>query len=389
MEVADSLEAHLAQALRDLEAADLRRDRRVLRWTSPTRALLDGREVVVFGSNDYLGLARRSDGVPARGELSDEVGAGASRLVTGTTASHEALELELAEWLGSPSALLFNSGYHANGGIFAALLDERDVVFSDALNHASLIDGMRLCRARRAVFPHGDLGALRELLRDAADARVRLIVCESVYSMDGDRAPLAELCDLARTHDAALVVDEAHAIGVFGDEGQGLCAEVGVAGNVAGRIGTCGKALGSFGAFVAGSEALCEVLYNRARSFVFTTALPPSVVETTRGAIPLVREPERRARLWRRIDRLRSGLREAGLIPEAPPSPVIPVVVGEAAAALRVSQTLLERGLLVPAIRPPTVPKGTARLRITVSSENGDDEIDALVRALAEVVDRR
>ncbi len=386
MEVAGPLEAHLAQALRDLEAADLRRERRVLRWTSPTRALLGEREVVVFGSNDYLGLARRSDGVPARGELSDEVGAGASRLVTGTTASHEALEHELAEWLAAPSALLFNSGYHANGGVFGALLDERDVVFSDALNHASLIDGMRLCRARRVVFPHGDLDALREGLREAKGARIKLIVCESIYSMDGDRAPLAELCELARANQAELLVDEAHAIGVFGDEGQGLCAEEGIASDVAVRVGTCGKALGSFGAFVAGSADLCEILYNRARSFVFTTALPPSVVETTRGAIPLVREPARRARLWSRIERLRSGLLGAGLIPEAPPSPVIPVLVGEAAAALRVSRALLERGLLVPAIRPPTVPNGTARLRITVSSENGVDEIDALVGALAEVL---
>ena len=334
--------------------------------------------MVVFASNDYLGLA----GEDLATEPSGLAGAGASRLVTGSHTEHAALERELAEWQNCSAALLFNSGYNANTGVFSALFDARDVIFSDALNHASLIDGLRLSKARRVVYPHGDVDTLRLRLQEAGADRHRVIVTESIFSMDGDRAPLGSLAALAEEFGALLVVDEAHAIGVFGREGSGLVDALGLDAAVAIRIGTCGKALGTYGAFVAGSSALREVLYNRARSFVYTTALPPAVVQQTRRSLTRVRGGRLQDALWERIAQIGEILNRYALDTSAADSAIFPILVGSAEAALQATHQLRKGGVLITAIRPPTVPTGTARLRLTASAAHTAADLAQLDTAL-------
>ncbi|MHB8874546.1 MAG: 8-amino-7-oxononanoate synthase [Myxococcaceae bacterium] len=339
---------------------------------------LSGETLINFSSNDYLGLAAD----PRLGEAARVaaqvlgVGAGASRLIVGDNVEHRALEACAAQWMGTEAALLFGSGYAANVGILQALLGEGDVVFSDALNHASLIDGCRLSRARVVVYPHRDLEELEVLMR-ATPGRRRLVCTDSVFSMDGDWAPLAGLVELCRREGAALLVDEAHALGVLGEHGAGLCEELGLGAQVDLRMGTLGKALGSFGAFVAASSPVCQALLNRARSLVFSTALPAPVCAAARAAIGICREDtELRARLWRNIRRFAEGLRVE------PRSAIFPVLFGEPGPALEASRKLRERGLLVKAIRPPTVPEGTSRLRFALSAGHTRGQIDLALECL-------
>jgi 8-amino-7-oxononanoate synthase len=355
-----SLEVVLGDRLRALEERGLRRRERVTHKDGPRVAC----------SNLYLG---------DRG-----YGAGASRLISGTSPAHVAFERTIAEWLGAEAALLFNSGTQANIGTLSALLTKDDAVFSDALNHASLIDGIRLGRAARHVFAHNDLDDLRAELRSCDAPGLRLIVTEGAFSMDGDRAPLAELVDLAQAEGAELMVDEAHAIGVLGDEGEGACAAAGIAEHVAIRVGTCGKAMGGFGAFVAGSRVLREYLFNSARSFVFSTALPPGVLEQNLRGLEAVRSADLRARLWRNVQHLHSRLAEAGWHLPDRESAVFPIVVGPADAAVALAAEVEAAGFFVQAIRPPTVPAGTSRLRLTASADYDEAFIDALVDAIAQ-----
>ncbi|APR83889.1 8-amino-7-oxononanoate synthase [Minicystis rosea] len=338
--------------------------------TGPTEGLLD------LCSNDYLGYA--GDPWPA---LNGRSGAGASRLVSGNRAAHSQAEAAIADWLGSEAALLFSSGYAANVGAIGALTGPGDVIISDALNHASIIDGCRLSGAQVRVVPHLDIDAVRRALADATQARRRWVVTESYFSMDGDTPDLSALESLCRTHDAALVVDEAHALGVFGPEGRGLCAASGVKPDV--LIGAAGKALGLHGAFVSGSKALRLWLWNRARSFVFSTGISPALALAICSRVERIRsDDEGRLRIADRSSRLRGALAELGHPSVlAGRGPVIPLVIGEPAAAVSVSSRLRTEGVLVQAIRPPTVPRGTARLRITACASLTEADLDRAVQA--------
>lgn len=374
----------LAQDLSDLEAQDLLRVRKLVGGLQGPEVRLEGRSVLCFASNNYLGLAADPEVIAASEAALREGGAsaGASPLISGHMDSHEALEREIADWLGCEAALVFGSGYHANIGVIAALAHQGDAVFSDALNHASLIDGCRLARATVRIFEHGNLEDLEEKL-EATEARRRLIVSDSVFSMDGDTASLEGLIELAERYDAWLMLDEAHAMGIFGDEGAGLAASRGLGARVQIRMGTLGKALGSYGAFVAGTRTLIELLVNRARSYVFSTALPPAVLGAAHAAVRIARrDTARRERLWRNARRLHEGLADSGFRLGPLDSTIVPVVLGEPRVALAVAHRAMRDGVWAPAIRPPTVPPGTARLRLTPIATHDDAQIDRTVRVL-------
>jgi 8-amino-7-oxononanoate synthase len=340
---------------------------------------------VNFGSNDYLGLARDSRLSAAALSIAHEGwGATASPLVTGRTVLHQQLERRLAEFEGTEATLLFPSGYAANVGTIAALVGRHDAIFSDAKNHASIIDGCRLSRATLHIFPHRDHESLEAMLRGAAQFRRRLIVTESVFSMDGDLAPLVELANLAERHRCMLLVDEAHATGVFGPLGRGLVEQLGVEDRVDVRVGTLSKALGSSGGFVCGRQSLVDWLVNRARTYVFSTACPPVLCAAGIAAIGVVRdEPSRRATLLERAAMLRGRLRDQGWPVQAAASQIVPLVIGEAAQAMQLSAQLRQSGILVPAIRPPSVPNGESLLRISLSWSHTPWMIERLVAALA------
>ncbi len=312
-------------------------------------------------------------------------GAGASRLVAGEHLAHGEAEREIAAWLRCPASLLFSSGYAANLGAIAALAHRDDVIVSDALNHASIIDGSRLSGARVVVVPHRDIAAVERALVEASRARARWVVTESYFSMDGDIPDLRSLRTLCDAHDAALYVDEAHAVGVFGPEGRGLCAEVGVVPDV--LVGTFGKALGLQGAFVAGSEILRSYLWNRARSFVFSTGISPALSSRIRANVRrVIADDPARQRVHRVASRLREALRSAGVtVPSDARGPVLPWLVGAPSAALALSTQLREHGILVQAIRPPTVPPNTARLRITATASLTELDVERSVAAFRKV----
>jgi 8-amino-7-oxononanoate synthase len=303
--------------------------------------------------------------------------------VTGDLPSHRALEAALAGFLGRPSALLFPTGFQTNLGVLGALATRGDLIVSDALNHASIIDGCRLSRARVAIYPHGDARAARLLLRAGGSFRRRILVTESLFSMDGDQAPLRPLAEVAEETNAVLIVDEAHALGSLGPEGRGLCAASGVDPDV--LIGTLGKAFGAAGGFAAGGRALRDLLVNRARAFIYTTGLPPPAAAAALAAVRLVAGPEgtvRRRLLDSHRRHLGERLRGAGLISHDPPGPILPVILGSEARALAVSRSLLDRGILVPAIRPPTVPPRSSRLRITLSAAHTESDLEQLASAV-------
>lgn len=342
-----------------------------------------GETLVNFASNDYLGLAA-SPTVRAAAAAALEahgVGSGASRLVVGDTTAHQRLEARLASFERSEAALLFNSGYAANVGTIQSLVGPEDAVFSDALNHASLIDGCRLSRARVVVYPHADVEALERALA-STPARRRLVVTDTVFSMDGDHAPLQEIVRVCQAHGAALLVDEAHATGVLGARGAGLCEELGLCDAVDVRMGTLSKALGGLGAYICASRPVVDLMLNRARPLVFSTALPAALCAAAEAAVDLVEYDDTlRARLWRNIRRFSEGLRSLGFVAE-PRSAVFPVIVGEPERAVAASRALRARGLLVKAIRPPTVPEGTSRLRFCLSAAHTEGHVDLALQGL-------
>jgi 8-amino-7-oxononanoate synthase len=347
------------------------------------------RELLNFGSNDYLGLAAepRLAAAAAEAALAEGTGSGASPLVTGHAAAHQRLEQALADFESAERAVLFPSGYAANLGTIAALVARGDAIYADRKNHASLIDGCRLSRADVHIYEHLDVQDLaRQLADSAASSRRRLIVTESVFSMDGDLAPLVELADLAERFDCMLLVDEAHATGVFGAHGRGLAEQLGVEDRVDVRIGTLSKALGAAGGFVCGSRRLSEWLVNRARTYVFSTALQPATCAAACAALAIVRdEPQRRRGLLERAAALGERLRAQGWQTGASASQIIPLVVGSPRAAVELSRALREAGLLVPAIRPPSVPEGESLVRISLTSGHSDVMIERLYAALAAV----
>jgi len=376
----------LGTALAQRKADGLYRDRRMAEGPPGPELIIDGRRYLSFCSNDYLGLANHPQVIAAfqRGAAEFGVGSGASHLITGHSLPHQRLEQELAEFTGRPRALLFSTGYMANLGVVGALTGRGDCVFQDRLNHASLLDAGVLSGARLLRYRHGDVAALEHQL-GARTARTKLVATDGVFSMDGDLAPLPALAAVARRHDAWLMVDDAHGMGVLGAHGGGSLEHCALnAEAVPILMGTLGKALGTFGAFVAGSTELIETLINGARSYIYTTALPPALAEATRASLHLARsEGWRRERLRDLVLRLRDGAAQLGLPLGPSPTPIQPLLVGETVRAVRLSEALQACGILVPAIRPPTVPKGSARLRITLSAAHSEAQVDRLLDALA------
>ena len=341
-----------------------------------------------FGANDYLSLAAdpRLTAAAHEAAMREGWGAGASPLITGHSESHRQLELRLAEFMGTEAALVFPSGFAANSGAVAALVGRGDVVLADEKNHASLIDGCRLSRAEVKIYPHRDMNRLAELLGESVGYRRRLIVSDTLFSMDGDLAPLPELVELAERHKSMLMIDEAHAIGVFGTHGRGVVEHFGVEAGVPIRVGTLSKALGSAGGFVAGSRKLIDWLINRARPYIFSTAHPPAVAAAAVAALDIVRdEPHRRATLLQRAAELRRRLREQGWNIREAAGQIIPVIIGDASRTMETAAKLREQGLFVPGIRPPSVPEGQSLLRISLCYGHTPEMIDRLVAELAAI----
>lgn len=366
----------------------LYRRRRVLTTAQGPLLQMDGKTLLSFCSNDYLGLANHPDVIAAlqRGAGQYGAGSGSAHLVSGHSAAHHALEEELAAFTGRPRALLYSTGYMANQGVITALLGRGDTLYQDRLNHASLIDGGLLSRAELKRYPHNDLAALavRMACQSGGDA---LVAVDGVFSMDGDLAPLPELARICQEQQAWLMVDDAHGIGVLGRDGRGSVDHFGLDEQaVPILMGTLGKAFGTFGAFVAGSEALVETLIQQSRSYIYTTALPPAVAEATRASLRLVQVDEwRRERLQQLISRFREGAAQLGLALMASEMAIQPILAGSAEQAVAWSRALENQGLLVTAIRPPTVPEGSARLRVTLSASHTVDQLDRLLEALGKL----
>jgi len=386
----DSFQEKLAGELAGIESADLRRTVREVASAQGARVRLEGREVLNFSSNDYLGLANH----PALKESAVQAienfgtGAGAARLISGSQSPHHELESVLANFKGTESALAFSSGYAAAIGTIPALVGTGDVVVLDKLVHASLVDAAKLSGAKLRVSKHNDLAGLARILEWAAEQGGRiLVVAESVYSMDGDLAPLLNLVELKEQHGAWLMLDEAHATGLYGEGRRGVAEEFGVAARVEVQMGTLGKALGAAGGYICGSNELVDLLRHRARSFVFSTAPMPAQAAAARAGIKVLESAEgeeRRTRLWSLVDELKNGLIGLGWQLPVVQSAILPLMVGAEAEAIALSEQLLEAGVFVPPIRYPTVARGEARLRITVSAAHSSDDIKKLLEVLGE-----
>lgn len=379
--------ADLAEELATLEAQGLKRQRRILESAQGPHVRVDGRDYLAFAANDYLGLAAHPALVDAacRGAARYGVGSGASHLITGHSQAHHRLEALLAEFLGLPRALLFSTGYMANLGVVTALVGRGDVIFADRLNHASLNDAAVLSRAELVRFPHRDLAALERGLASCRGRR-KLVVTDAVFSMDGDIAPLPEILALCERYDSALMVDDAHGFGVLGEHGRGVLEHFGLASERIVYMATLGKAAGVFGAFVAGADSLVETLIQRARPYIYTTAFPPLLAQALVTSLRLfVEEGWRRGALASRIAQFRACAQFSRwqLLPSQ--TAIQPILVGEARTAVEVASQLAARGILVPAIRPPTVPKGTARLRVSLSAAHSAEDVRRLCEALADI----
>ena len=384
-------EAALAAALEERRQAGLYRRRSNLQSAQGPQIRIDGRDLLAFCSNDYLGFANHPDVVAALKDGANRcgVGSGASHLLSGHSQVHEELEMALARFTGRPRALLFSTGYMANIGTVTSLMSRKDEVIHDRLNHASLLDATRMAGPRLRRYPHLDTSVLSRWL-DEETVQTRMIATDGVFSMDGDLANMPELVRLSRRHEAWLMVDDAHAFGVIGERGAGSCDYWGLTPvEVPILVGTLGKAFGTFGAFVAGSEALIETLIQSAHSYIYTTAMPPAVAYATLASIELIQnEPWRRTHLADMSRRLIDGARALGYeimgpAGEGPVTPIVPLIVGAPEAAMEMSRRLRELGILVGAIRPPTVPSGSARLRITLSAVHTPEHVDRLLAALA------
>lgn len=369
----------ITKELRSLKERDRYRQIRWIEEGPSPWVRVDGEKVLLLCSNNYLGLAndprlkkKMLQGIEAWG-----CGSGGSRLISGSLAIHRVLEQRLAGFHGSEAALLFNSGYSANLSLLTALMGEGDAIYSDELNHASIVDGCRLSKASIRIYHHLDMEHLESLLKENQGKRRKLIVTDGIFSMDGDIAPLSELVELARKYGALTMVDDAHAIGVFGPTGRGTVEYFHLSQGVDILMGTFGKALGCFGAYVAGRRSLIEFLINTGRVFLYTTALPPSISATVLASLDLLdEEPERRERLWANVDYLREGLNQIGFNTMKSVAHIIPVLTGEPKITMEMDRRLLERGVFVQGIRPPTVPEGKCRLRVTVMATHTRDDLD-------------
>ncbi|WP_151704019.1 8-amino-7-oxononanoate synthase [Nitrincola alkalilacustris] len=369
-------------------SADLYRQRRILQSAQRPEVMIDGRSCLAFCSNDYLGLAAHPELISALQKAASHygVGGGASHLVNGHTAAHHALEEELAEFTGRDRVLLFSTGYMANLGVITALLGRNDVVLQDRLNHASLLDGGLLSGARFMRYQHNDIASLQQRMK-RVEADNRLIVTDGVFSMDGDVADLPALAGVAREQDAWLMVDDAHGFGCLGPTGGGCAEHFDLGQNeLQVLVGTLGKAFGTAGAFVAGSDLLIDTLIQYARSYIYTTSMPPAVAEATRTSLRLLQhESWRREHLNALISRFRQGCSQLGYRLMASQSPIQPLLIGDAGKAVAISRALEAQGIYISAIRPPTVPAGSARLRVTLSAAHSEDQVDRLLNALADL----
>lgn len=377
----------LSEELVKLEQKGLLRHRRILESPQGAHVRVDGKDYLAFCSNDYLGLANHPQLIEAArgGALQYGVGSGASHLLTGHIAVHHALEERLARFVGLPRALLFSTGYMANIGVVTALTSREDAVFADRLNHASLNDAARLSRAKLQRYPHLELDALNRLLANSR-AKRKLVMTDAVFSMDGDIAPVPELAALCERFDAWLLLDDAHGFGVLGKQGRGTLSHFKLDSPRIIYMATLGKAAGVFGAFVAGAPEIIETLVQRSRSYIYTTAAPALLAQALLASLELVREEGwRRERLGQLIGRLKENLHLSSwkLLPSG--TPIQPLVIGENDAAVTLSEALRNRGILAPAIRPPTVPQGSARLRISLSAAHRVEDVDRLVNALHEL----
>ncbi len=385
-----------------LRSAGLYRTLRLIESVQGPEVTIDGRSVLLFCSNDYLGLANHPEVIQASIEATERFGtsSGASRLISGNMTLHEELERKVAQFKGTESAVVFSSGYMTNLGVIPSLVGEKDLIVADKLNHASLIDGCRLSGAMFRIYPHKNLKRLRELLGKRKQYRRAVIVTDSVFSMDGDIAPIPELLEIAQKYDTWLLIDEAHATGVLGKHGRGSLEHFHLSPDEhLIQIGTFSKALGSFGGFIAGSKNLIAYLKNTARTFFYSTSLPPGVLAASIKAVEIIdKEPERLKNLWKNVARFKNGMKEVGargVYPErsrrAVPlpdseTPIIPILTGENERTLKLAEELFKNGVFVPAVRPPTVAKGKCRLRFTVMATHTKKQIEQCLERVEEII---
>ena len=377
----------LQQELEQIKEAGNYREIRYLKPVNESRVWYEGSEYLNLCSNSYLSLHTHPDVMKAAKDAIDEYGAGtcSSRSVSGSIDLYARLEDDVAAFKGYQRALIFSNGYLANMGIIATLAGTHDVIFSDELNHSSIIDSIRLSRARRVIYRHCDVEDLEKKIRREPVSTKKFVITETVFSMDGDVAPLAAIFRLKEKYDLHLIVDEAHATGVFGERGRGVEELQGLAGLMDVQMGTFGKALGSFGAFALSDSLTIEYLVNRARTFMYTTALPASALGAARSALQLIREDGSfKKELWENIDYMRQGLHKLGFDLKQSEGPIVPIVVGEDSKAVRMQKMLLEQGIFLQAIRPPTVPAGTSRLRLTIVRGLTREDMDSALEALAQ-----
>ncbi len=382
------IESFLNTTLQELSERGLRRKVRTLEGSQGREIIVDGRKLLNFCSNNYLGLADdpRLGAAAAASIAAEGFGSGASRLVCGNMSSHRRLEEKIAAFKGTPRALLFSTGYMANVGIISSLYNRGDMIFSDKLNHASIIDGILLSGAEYKRYAHADMESLEAMLKTAAATVKKLIITDSVFSMDGDIAPLPAIVALAKKYGCAVMVDEAHGFGVLGKNGKGAVEHFGLEGQIDIQMGTFSKAAGSFGAYCCGTNELIDFLINKARSFIYTTGLPPSVAAATLQSIEIIeQEPQRRAMLWQNTEFVLKALKDLGFDTLNTQTPIIPIVVKDPQMSVRFSEKLFAERIFVSAIRPPTVPANTARLRVTVMATHTQDDLHQFLSSVKKI----
>ncbi|KAA3608416.1 MAG: 8-amino-7-oxononanoate synthase [Candidatus Scalindua sp. AMX11] len=378
----------ISNELEKIRKSDLYREMRVVEGEQGPYVMVENKAYLSFCSNDYLGLANHPFVIKAAIDAVKQYGwgAGASRLISGNMALHEKLEFEISRLKNRCSSLIFPTGYMANVGTICALVEKGDIVICDRLNHASIIDGCRLSGATLRVYPHCDMKKLEKILKNSAPFRRKLIVTDSVFSMDGDLAPLPDIVTIANNHQAVVMVDEAHGTGIFGKNGTGVVEHFGLENEISIIMGTLSKAIGSLGGFVAGDLDLINYLRNRARTFIYTTALPPAVCAASIAGITIIRNDHSlRHTLWSNIHYLKERLASLDLELVPSESPIIPILIGDTKKTMDAAKFLFERRVLIPAIRPPTVPNRSSRLRITVMSSHTRDDLDKLLDILKDI----
>lgn len=381
------MENEIFEELLRIKSRGLFRSLRIVESEQSSEIILNGKSVILFCSNNYLGLANNPELKKTSIEATEKYGtsSGASRLVSGNMTIHEKLESYIAKFKGTESALLFNSGYHANLGIIPAIAKSGDLILSDELNHATIIDGIRLSRADVVVYPHLDINFVEHTLKKSGHRR-KLIVTDGIFSMDGDITPLKELIELKEKYNAIVMVDEAHATGVIGTNGRGIVEHLGLTGKVDIIMGTFGKAIGSYGAFAATTKILKEYLINTARSFIFSTSLPPSVCGAAIKAIELMdSKPELIKKLNYNVEYFKKRLKEFYPGIKCNTIPIIPIIIGDTYETMTICEELLEKGIFIQGIRPPSVPEGTSRLRLTITAQHTEEQMDRALIALKEV----